>query len=127
MYYERLALEINATIAGLDIKKPSVLKGASGVEHRFSFLATDGKRFYGFDISPEVGEVEILRSFVKRIDTNAETYVVCLSGRPSTDAQRMAAKYGISVLTPGQVGDFFSMRVSEMIRSPEKAALAGNL
>ena len=117
MYYEELALEVNATIAGLEVKKPPVLRGKSGVEHRFAFLAADGQTRYGFDVCPKVGEVEILRAFVKKMDTDVEASVVCLSGRPEPEGEIMSAKYRIKVLSPGDVGDFFSKRISEQIRA----------
>jgi hypothetical protein len=124
VYYEELALEVNATIAGLEVTKPPVLRGKSGIEHRFAFLATDGRARYGFDVCPQVGEVEILRAFVKKMDTAVEAFVVCLSGRPEAESKELAAKYGIKVLTPGDVGDFFSRRISEKIRVPGRTKSA---
>jgi hypothetical protein len=118
VYYEELALEVNATIAGLEVIKPPILRGKSGIEHRFAFLAVDGQTRYGFDVCPKVGEVEILRAFVKKMDTGIEAFVVCLSGRPEPEGEIMSAKYSIKVLSPGDVGDFFSKRISDKIRAP---------
>jgi hypothetical protein len=118
MYYELLALEVNATIAGLDIHKPPFIQGKSGVLHRFNFLASEGNRNYGFDICSEADEVAILRSFAKKLDTGAETFIVCLSGRASPDAGGLAASYGIEILTPGAVGKFFSKKVIQQLRAP---------
>ena len=125
MYYEKLALEVGATVAGLRVTKPPVLMGDSGVEHRFTFVATDGPNTYAFDVFPEVGEVEILRTYVRKMDTGAEAYVVCLSGRPKPDAMRMAENYGIEVLGPKEVGDFFSRRIARRVATLKLASNAG--
>jgi hypothetical protein len=124
VYYEELALEVNATIAGLEVRKPPVLCGKSGVEHKFAFLAADGPMRYGFDVCPQVGEIEILRAFVKKLDTGVEAFVVCLSGRPAPEGKELSAKYGIKVLSPGEVGDFFSKRISEQILVPGRTKSA---
>jgi hypothetical protein len=115
MYYERLALEVSATVAGLNVVKPPIITGASGVNHKFTFVATDGTANYAFDVYPDLGQVEILRSYVKKMDTGASTYIVCLSGRPSTDALEMARCYDMDILGPGDVGDFFSKRITAQI------------
>ena len=121
MYYEKLALEVGATVAGLDVVKPAVVRGTSGVEHRFTFVAADGPDFYAFDVCSQVGQVEILRTYVKKMDTGARTFVVCLSGRPDAQVKELARIYGIDVLSPSDVGDFFSDRIAENIRIPKKA------
>jgi len=123
MYYEKLALEVGATVAGLEVVKPSILVGESGIEHRSTFVAADSTRKYAFDVYNELRETDILRTYVKKMDTMAETYVVCLSGRPDDKAKELARNYGIDVLTPMEVGDFFSSRITQFIKSP-KSALA---
>jgi len=119
MYYEKLALEVGATVAGFNVVKPAAIRGASGIEQRFTFVAADGDEMYGFDVCPEVGQVEILRNYVKKMDTGAKTFVVCLSGRPTLEASVLARNYGIEVLSPSQVGDFFSNRIAQNIRAPK--------
>ena len=121
MYYEKLALEVGATVAGFDVVKPAVVRGASGVEHRFTFVAADGPEVYAFDVCSQVGQGEILRTYVKKMDTGARTFVVCLSGRPDAQAKELARIYGIDVLSPSDVGDFFSDRIAQNIRIPKKA------
>jgi hypothetical protein len=117
VYYEELALEVSASIAGLRVVKPPVIRGRSGVEHRFSFMATDEKVNYGFDVWQNVNEVEVLRTFIKKLDTGVQSLIVCLSGRPSLEGKKLAGGYGIEVLTPGDVGNFFSKRISQQIRA----------
>jgi hypothetical protein len=122
MYYEKLALEVNATIAGLEVVKPAALKGKSGVTHRFAFLASDGKKNYAFEICSEVGEIEVLRAFVKRIDTDAEVFIVCLSGRAREQGKELASIYKMDILTPKEVGEFFSRRITQLMHVPEVPA-----
>jgi len=119
MYYEKLALEVGATVAGLDVVKPAVIRGESGLDQRFTFLAADDTAMYAFDIYTDVGEVEILRTYIKKMDTRANAFVVCLSGRPDARAKELARNYGIDVLSPMDVGDFFSTRITQFIRSPK--------
>jgi len=121
MYYEKLALEVGATVAGLDVVKPAVIRGESGTEHRFAFVASDRRETYAFDIYNEVGEVEVLRTYIKKMDTGADAFVVCLSGRPNAKAKELARNYGIDVLSPMEVGDFFSSRIARFIGSPKAA------
>jgi|SRR5579863_8269203 len=119
MYFEKLALEVNASIAGLETMKPAIIKGESGVDHKFTFLAMDDSKAFGFDIYPKVGEVEVLRAFVKKIDTGADVFVVCLSGRPEPEVQKMAEKYEVEVIGPGEVGNFFSSRIARLVKSEQ--------
>ena len=119
MYYEKLALEVGATVAGLDVVKPAVIRGESGVDQRFTFVAADGKEVYAFDIYTDVGQAEILRTYVKKMDTGTNAFVVCLSGRPDAKAKELARNYGINVLSPMEVGDFFSTRITQFIKSPK--------
>ncbi len=119
MYYERLALEVGATVAGFNVVKPAIIRGASGTDQKFTFVASDGPEMYAFDVCSEAGEVEVMRAYVKKMDTDAKVFLVCLSGRPSPKARDLARNYGIDVLSPMEVGDFFSTRIVEHIRAPK--------
>ena len=124
MYYEKLALEVGATVAGYEVAKPPTILGASGIEQRFTFVATEGDKKYAFDIYNDVGEVEILRTYVKKMDTGAETYIVCLSGRPKERAKELSVNYGIQILGPREVGDFFTRRITQLMASKQRAMTA---
>jgi len=121
MYYEKLALEVGATVAGFNVVKPARIVGASGIEQRFTFVASDGPQMYAFDVCPEVGQVEILQTYLKKMDTGAKTFLVCLSGKPRPEARELAKCYGIEVMSPSEVGDFFSNRIAQHIRAPKLA------
>jgi hypothetical protein len=107
MYFEKLALEVNATTAGWEVIKPASSVGTSGTEHRFTFLASDSGHLYGFDLYPEIGEIEVLRTFIKEMDTGISGVLVCLSGRPSERAREVAAELGVRTLSPAEIGEFF--------------------
>jgi hypothetical protein len=125
LYYEKLALEVGATVAGLKVVKPAVIEGESGISQRFTFVASDGSETYAFDLYPKVTEVELIRTYVKKMDTGAKAFVVSLSGRAGPEAGRIAENFGIEILGPNEVGDFFSNRIAEQLRASRgtKAAL----
>ena len=107
MYFEGLAIEIYATKAGWEAVKPPRIRGASGVEHRYSFLANNEGRSCGFELSSEVGEVEVLKAYAKQLDTGVKTYLVCLKGKPTQAGADLAKEYGMVVLGPGDIAPFF--------------------
>lgn len=107
MYFEGLAVEIYATMGGLEAVKPPRIRGASGVEHRFSFLASHEGRSFGFEIAPEVGEIEVLKVYAKQLDTGVKAYLVCLKGKPTPSGAELANEYGIRILSPAEIAPFF--------------------
>jgi hypothetical protein len=117
MYYEKLALEVNAAASGLNVIKPAILKGKSEYDQKFTFVAVDETSTYAFDIYPEVGEREVMRTYLKKLDTGAETYIVCLQGKPTPEAAALASEYGLGMLGPGSVGDFFNQRITQQLRA----------
>jgi predicted RecB family endonuclease len=112
MSYERLALEVGATLSGLDVVKPAVIRGTSGVEHRFTFVAAEGPLTYAFDVYTELGELEVIRTYIKKLDTGARTLIVCPSGKVKPEARDMSTSYGIEILGPNEVEDFFGKNVA---------------
>ena len=114
MCYEKLALEVNARASGFDLVKPASVKGESGVDQRYSVVVSDGTQTYAIDILPRVGEAEVLRSYVKQLDTGARSFVVSLSGKPDSEVRAMADYYGVGVLTPADVDGFFSEKLKSL-------------
>ena len=115
MYYEKLALEVGATVAGYEVVRPPVITGASGTEHKFTLVAAEGQKMLAFDIYQDVGEVEILRSYIKKMDTGADVFIICLSGKPRDRASDLSANYGVRVLGPREIGDFFTSRITKLV------------
>ena len=118
MYFELLALEIHASMSGLNVIKPPFCKGKSGVDHRFSFLASDEKLEYGFDIYDDTSQEDVLKTFTKKLDTEACAFIINLRGRPKTEVADLANKYGITILGPAEIDSFFNW----MTITPRQAA-----
>lgn len=100
MELERLELRVAAKKAGLNVEDPPLLTGRSGVTHRFSFLANDESGSVGFDFYDTVGEIEILKSAIKKFDTGAMIQIVCLKGVPSPEATLLARDLEMRILSP---------------------------
>jgi len=120
--FEKLALEINATSAGWEVIKPPRCVGTSGIEHRFSFLASDSGHLYGFDLYPEIGELQVLRTFIKEMDTGVTGVLVCLSGKASERARELTVELKVRVLSPADIGDFFKSEKTLMAEQRETEA-----
>ncbi len=113
MDFETLGLEVEAANAGLGVLKPPALRGRSGIDHRFSFIASDGLRVFAFDFYQEVRDVEVLRTYIKKYDTSASVQIVCLGKKPSDKALILAAEYGLGILEPEEMKGFFKHLVIE--------------
>ena len=107
MYAERLTLEVEAARLGWTVVKPPRVRGTSGVEHSFSFLATSGNIRYAFDVYDQVTEVEVLKSYSRKFDTGAIVNLVSSRGTISPEAQSLAKEYGMKILRPDEVAPFF--------------------
>ncbi len=107
MYAETLALEIGATRAGLKVVKPPVIVGHSGVKHRFSFMASGGSVNYGIDVYDGVTQMELLRTYAKKIDTDTTVHVVCVKGTVDDAAENLAKEYKMKILKPEDLESFF--------------------
>lgn len=114
MYTERLLLQVEASRVGWNVITPPVVKGASGASHPFSFLASSGNLRYGFDIYEKVSEVEVLKSYIKELDTKASVQIVTPGNAVSEGARRLARDYGIKVLAENEVHSFFEEALLRM-------------
>jgi hypothetical protein len=118
MEFEKLAIQVSATNAGLKPVTPPMLKGESGVVHRFTLLFSDSGSSYALDFYEKVTEVEVIRSYVKGFDTKASVAVVCLSGNTTEEARTLARTYGVLILGPENTEGFFA---TEKAPSPRLA------
>jgi len=107
MYTEKLLLEVQATRLGWSSVKPSSVRGRSGTQHQFSYLASSGDLLYGFDVCDEVSEVEVLRSYIKGYDTGVSVYLVSREGKTNPVAKQLLREYGMRVLTEADIVSFF--------------------
>lgn len=119
MFAEKLTLEVGSTKLGWEIVKPRRILGNSGVEHTFAFVTSSGRINYAFDIYDQVSEVEVMKSYLKKYDTEAIVNLVSTRGIATPGAQRLAAEYGMTILRPDEILPFFSSALVET--SPELA------
>jgi hypothetical protein len=98
LYYEKLSLEIIAAKSHWQIVTPPTLTGCSGVTHRFDFVATDGQRTLVFDVCERLSETDVIKTYVKKIDTGASAYIFCPDEKVAEGAGRLASEYGLEVL-----------------------------
>ncbi len=108
MEYEKLALEVSAIRAGLTAVNPHVLPGDSGVDHTFNLLFTDGSRYYAFDFYERVTDIEVVKSFAKKLDTRSSVNIVCMGVDVTKEARLLAASYDMHILSPGGAETFFT-------------------
>jgi len=118
LYAERLTLEVEAANLGWTVVKPPRVRGISGVEHSFSFLATSGKINYAFDVYDQVTELEVLKSYSRKFDTGSIVNIVSSKGTASPEAQSLAKEYGMKILTPEEIAPFF--RSALISNSPDQ-------
>ncbi len=124
MYFELLALEIHASMSGLEVVKPPFLRGDSGVDHRFSFLAKDDEVTYGFDIYDDVTNEQVIRTYAKKLDTRVCAFIVSLRGKPRPEVATLADEYGITVLGPADVDTFFDWMKVEPRQAEHQVGLS---
>ena len=107
MEYEKLALEVSAMKAGLKPVEPRSVQGASGVEHVFTLLFSDGERKFGFDFCESVEVIDVIRSYAKKLDSGIPVNIVCVTGRVTEEANKLALLYDIHILGPQTTDTFF--------------------
>jgi hypothetical protein len=120
LYVEKLQLEIKASGLGWKPVKPPVLRGNSGVDHIFSFVASSGETKYAFDIYDKVTPVEVISSYVKMYDTDIEVNLVCPKGVIEDDARTLAKQYGMDIVTASEIGRLFE---SSLMRAARASAV----
>jgi hypothetical protein len=109
MEFEKLSLEVSAAKAGLSAVNPHVLQGSSGVEHRFDLLFTDGSLNYAFDFYESLTEVEVLKSYAKKVDSECSVNIICPAGKAAKEAKKLAHSYNMRVITPESALAFFAL------------------
>lgn len=108
MYYERLSLEVVAARLQWEVVSPPILRGLSGVTHKFDFVAVDGKEKLVFDIYDRLNETDVIKTFIKKLDTGASAYIICLSDKAEEGAGKLAAEYRLKILPSKGVEYAFS-------------------
>lgn len=110
MEFEKLALEVRAHFAGLSVIKPPFVVGSSGVRHRFTFLVSGGPELFAFDLYEQVGVVEVIQTFVKRLDTGATACIINLGGKIDGETLQLASVYGMGIINPEEIRNLFAQK-----------------
>jgi hypothetical protein len=108
-----LNLEIEARRHGYEPMKPPVLTGRSGVEHRFTFLGCSKDSKFAADVFEEVDERRVLATYIKKYDTGVPCLLVFLDREPGPRAKKLAAEYGIPIMSKFGVEDLRSFLLEE--------------
>ena len=96
-----------ATRIGWKAVFPPTLRGSSGVEHTFGFLARGSGLMHAFDFQELATEQSMVAAFAKKFDTRADIIVVTTSGKASEGAKDLSSVYEIDIIAPPGISDFF--------------------
>lgn len=67
----------------------------------------DGQESLAFDIFERLGETDVIRTYIKKLDTGASVYIVCLNEKMTVGASKLASEYGLKVLPPDAIESAF--------------------
>lgn len=118
MAFENIYLELNAKRMGYEVVKPAIAAGASGVDHKFSFLASSEGRRYAFDFYDEVTVNEVLKTYIKEVDTGVTTGIVCTSSAVSSEAKDLARLYSMRMISSDELETASSTEVFATLPRP---------
>ncbi len=121
MEAEKLALEVQVTRVGWKAVMPPRITGRSGVVHAFSFLASDGRTHFAFDIYNKVTPIEVLNTYVKSVDTGVQPALICVNDDVTDEARSLAKEYGMKIITATGIPRHFD---SVMLEKPVPAKRA---
>jgi hypothetical protein len=107
MDWEKLTLSVQASKLGWEVVKPPFVRGESGVNHAFDFLATTSTVKYAFDVYQQITEIEVLNSYIKKVDTKSIVNLICVTGKTNDGASRLAEEYGMKVMRTAEIQAFF--------------------
>lgn len=119
MHYERLSLEIIAARSQWQKVNPPTLAGHSGVLHEFDFVAKHGQDILVFDIcgqsceSDVLSETDVIKTYIKKLDTGVPACIVCLNGKMTEGAVKLASEYGLKILRSDNMESAFKTRETD--------------
>ena len=119
---ELLEIEVGSIMLGWSVLKPSKLLGKSGAWHRFSYIAQKENKVLAFDVYPGVGDIEVIRTYCKAIDTEATVAVVCPAGCVTERGRELAREFEVRILNSENVVQFFrSLEIHASAMTPVMA------
>jgi len=67
----------------------------------------DGQDSRVFDIYEQLNETDIIKTYIKKLDTGATAYVICLTGKMTEGASKLVSEYGLEVLRSDNIESDF--------------------
>ncbi|MBI3022370.1 MAG: hypothetical protein HYY68_01420 [Thaumarchaeota archaeon] len=95
-------LEEIAKMSGHNVIVPPILKGETGILHGFSFLVASGEKFCGVDIYKNVSGVDVLKSRIKQLDTEASVCLISTT-HPTEETRLLCSEYDMKLFTRSDV------------------------
>lgn len=107
-----------AAKAHWQIVSPPTLTGRSGVTHRFDFVATAGQERLVFDIFERLSETDVIKTYVKKLDTGASAYIIYNAKSMTEGTGRLVSEYDLKVLHSDNIeSTFMTKRMEHQPRS----------
>jgi len=109
---------------GFEIESPKVVRGQSGMEHRFHVAAAKAGRTVMLELTPslkEVGTQTVAEFFGKIHDAKPQRAMLVVMPRLSDEAQKLSTMYGLEVVTgdtPWQAVQRLLMAMDVDMREP---------
>lgn len=91
-----------------DVITPPALKGKSGIVHSFSLLLASKGKLAGVDIHEIVGEVEVLKTYVKKLDTGVSAFLVSTNGNPALETRALSEAYDVRIFTRSELDEMLN-------------------
>jgi len=108
---ERISLETVAVKSRWRIVNPPALIGRSGITHRFDLVVMNGQEVRAFDICERLSEIDVIRIYLKKLDTGASVCIVCHAKRMTEGVRRLVSEYGLKALHSDEVELAFGAKI----------------
>jgi hypothetical protein len=100
-------LEIIAARSRWQTVNPPALIGRSGATHWFDLIAMDGREIRVFDICEQLSEMDVIKIYLKKLDTGASSFIICHAKRMTEGVRRLISEYGLKVLRSDNIESAF--------------------
>jgi hypothetical protein len=86
------------------VEPPSLRGRLSGLTHDFSLLLFKEGRFSAFDVYDSVGMPEVLKTWVKVLDTQVSGFIVAATSDVAPGVREVSRDYEMAVINAGELG-----------------------
>ncbi len=76
-------------------------------------MAMNGQERLAFDICERLSETDVIKTFIKKLDTGVSAYIICLSEKMAEGAGKLATEYGLKILHSNSLESAFRTRELE--------------